>query len=94
MLPIQSARACQRHALARRYLLNPVQRQMVEVLAGRDPCQQAHGSHVAIDDGGRDRRGRHRFAGTARGLRTNVAVHEEALRLHVQLLADVFANLD
>ena len=34
------------------------------------------------------------LAGTAGILRTDMAVHKETGRLHVQLLADVLANLD
>lgn len=67
---------------------------MVEVLAGGDPRQQAGGGHAAIDDGRRDRRGRLRLARTARVLGTDMAMHEETRRLHVQLLADVLADLD
>lgn len=67
---------------------------MVEIFAGRDPRQQADGGHAAIDDGRRDRRRRHRLARTARVLRTNMPMHEEARRLHVQLFADVLADLD
>lgn len=37
--------------LARRDLLDPLQRQVGEVLAGVNPGQQAHGDHAAIDDG-------------------------------------------
>ena len=59
-----------------------------------DPCKQARGGQAAINDGWRDRRGRHRLAWTAGVLRTDMAMHEEARRLHVQLLADVFADLD
>lgn len=92
--PPGQRRARQRHALARGDLLDPVQRQMVEILAGGDPCQQAGGGQAAINDGRRDQRGRHRLAWTARILRTNMAMHEEARRLHVELLADVLANLD
>lgn len=42
----------------------------------------------------RDRRCRDRLAGTARILRAGVAMDEEAGQLHVQLLADVFADFD
>ena len=67
---------------------------MVEVLARRHPCQQAVGGHAAIDHRWRDRRRGHRFAGVACVLRADIAVHEEARRFHVQLLADVFTDLD
>ena len=92
--PLGQRRARQRHTLARGDLLDPEQRQMVEIFAGRDPCQQPHSGHAAIDDRRRDRRGRHRLAWTAGVLRTDMAMHEEARRLHVQLLADVLADLD
>jgi hypothetical protein len=92
--PLGQGRARQWHARARGDLLDPVQRQMVEVLAGGDPRQQAGGGHAAVDDGRRDRRGRHRLARTARVLRADVAMHEEARRLDIELLADVLADLD
>jgi hypothetical protein len=53
------------------------------VACSRKPCipgQQAHGGHAAIDDGGWSARCRYRFAWTARVLRTDMAVHEEARR--------------
>lgn len=92
--PVGQGRPRQRHALARCDLLDPVQRQVVEILAGGDPGQQAHRGHAAIDDGSRDRRCRDRLAWAAGVLRTDMAVHEEARWLHVQLFADVFADLD
>jgi hypothetical protein len=90
---------CQRgsgqwHALAGGDLLDPVKGQVVEVFAGRHPRQQANGGQAAVDHRRRDMRCRHRLAGAARVLRTNVAMHEEACRFHVQLLTDVFADLD
>ena len=60
--PVSQGRTGQRHALARCDLLDPVQRQVVEILAGGDPGQQAHRGHAAIDDGSRDRRRRDRLA--------------------------------
>ena len=92
--PLGQCRASRQYALAGGDLFDPVQRQMVEVFAGRDPRQQADGGHAAIDDGRRDHSGRHCLGRTAGVLRTDVAVHEEARRFHVQLFADVFADLD
>ena len=60
--PLGQRQAGQRHALAGGDLFDPVQRQMVEVFAGRDPRQQADGGHAAIDDGRRDQRRRHCLA--------------------------------
>jgi hypothetical protein len=73
-------------------LFDPVQRQVIEVLAARHPRQQAGRGQAAIDHRGRNWCRRHRLAGAAGVLRP--AVHEEACRFHVQLLADVFADLD
>jgi len=87
-------RAGQRHILARRDLLDPVQRQVVEVFARSYPGQQAHGSHAAVDHRWRDRRGSNGLAGAAGLLWTDMAMHEEARRFHIQLLADLFADLD
>ncbi len=67
---------------------------MIQVFAHGDPGQQANGSHATIDDGRWEWRGRHSLARTAGVLRTNVAMHEEACRFHIELLADVFADLD
>lgn len=63
--PLGQRRARQRHALARGDLLDPEQRQMIEIFAGSDPRQQPYGGHAAIDDRWWDRRGRHRLAWTA-----------------------------
>ena len=92
--PLGQRRAGQRHALAGGNLLDPVQRQVVQIFAGRDPRQQADGGHAAINDGRRDSSGRHRLARTAGVLRTDVAVHKEARRFHVQLFADILADQD
>jgi hypothetical protein len=80
--------------LARCDLLDPVQRQMVEVLANGDPGKQADGGQTAVNHRRRNRRRRYRLARTARVLRADVAMHEEARRFHVQLFADVLADLD
>jgi hypothetical protein len=75
--PLGQCRASRQYALAGGDLFDPVQRQMVEVFAGRDPRQQAEDGHAAIDDGRRDHSGRHCLGRTAGVLRTDVAVHEE-----------------
>lgn len=92
--PVGQGRTGQRHTLARCDLLDPVQRQVVEILAGGDQGQQSHCGHAAIDDSSRDRRCRDRLAWAAGVLRTDMAVHEEARWLPVQLLADILADLD
>ena len=84
----------QHNTLAGGDLFDPVQRQMIKVFAGRDPRQQTDGSHTAIDDGRQDSSGCHRRARAASVLRTDMAVHEEALRFHVELLADILVDLD
>lgn len=61
--PVGQGRTGQWRPLARCDLLDPVQRQVVEILAGGDPGQQAHRGHASIDDGSRDRRCCHRLAG-------------------------------
>lgn len=66
---------------------------------GRDTCMPlstptADGGQAAIDDDGRERCRRHCLATTARVLRANMAVHEEACRPNVELFADVLADLD
>ena len=86
--------AGQHDLIPRRNSLQPVQRQVVQVFADQDPDIQTHRRHPAIDHGGRDRCRRHRLAGPAGVLRTDVAMHEEAGGFDVQLFADVFANLD
>ena len=63
---------------------------MIQVLADEQPDIQAHGGPTALDDGGRNRRGRHRLAGTAGVLRADVAMNEEAGRLDIEVFAGVF----
>lgn len=91
--PQRQCRARRRHALACGDLLDPVQRQMDQVLAGRYPGQQARCGQAAVGDGGRDRRPGDGVAGAAGILRSDVTMHEEVRWFHVQLLADVFTDL-
>ena len=77
-----------------RDLLQPVQRQVIQVFADEHPDVQAHGRHAAVDHGRRDRRRRHRLAGTAGVLRTDVTMDEESGRFDIELFADVFTDLD
>lgn len=92
--PLAHRGAGQWHACACRNLFDPVQRQMIEVLANGDPSQQANSGHATVDHGRRNWRRRYGFARTAGVLRADVAVYEEARRRHVNLLADVSADLD
>lgn len=78
--------------MARTDLFDPIQRQVIDKLAHADPGQQAHGRHAAVDDGRRHRGRSNGFASAASVLRTNVAMHEEARRLDIKLLTDVFAD--
>lgn len=78
--------------MTRADLLDPVQGQVVAVFAHCHPGEQARRSHAAVDDGRRHRRRNHPLARAASVLGADVAVHEEACRFHVELLADVFAD--
>ena len=92
--PVRQGGQGQRDVLAGGDLRQAVQRQVVEELANQHPHQQAGGSHAAVDDGGRDRRGDDGLAGAAGVLRVDVAVDGELGGLDVQLLGDVLADLD
>ena len=92
--PLGQRGARQWHALARADLLDPVQRQVIGVFTHRHPGQQARCCHAAVNDRRRHRCCDDRLAGAASVLRTNVAMYEEAHRLHVELFADVFTDLD
>ena len=67
---------------------------MIEVFLDEDPGMQPRGGQAAVDEGGWHGGGTHRLTGAAGVLRANVAMHEKARRLHVELLADVLADLD
>ncbi len=92
--PLRQRRAGDRHALARADLLDPIQRQMIQVFLDQDPRMQAGSGQSTIDERGGDRGRADGFAVTAGILRANMAMNEEAGRLDIQLLADVFADLD
>ena len=55
---------------------------------------QPRGGQAAVDEGGWHGGGTHRLAGAAGVLRADVAMDEEACRLHVELLAHILADLD
>jgi hypothetical protein len=75
-------------------LLDAIQGQMIQILLDQHPGMQARRGQPPVDDGRRHRRGGDGFAGTAGILRTNMAMDEETGRFDVQLLADVFTDLD
>ena len=76
------------------YLFDPVQRQVVQILAAGHPGQQAGRGKPAVNDGRRHRGGLDGLAGAAGILRPDVADDEEAGRLDIQLLADILTDLD
>ena len=76
------------------HLLQPVQRQVVQVFADDDPDVQADRRQTTVDHGRGDGRRSHRFAGPAGVLRADVAVNEESGGFDVELFADVFTDLD
>ena len=92
--PLRQRRACNRHPVAVADLLDTIQEQMIQILLDQDPGMQAGCGQATIDDPGRDRCGADGFAGPAGILRTNVTMDEETGRFDVQLLADVFTDLE
>jgi len=91
--PLGQGRARQREAGAGKDRFLPVQRKMIGVLLDHDLGQQARRGDAAVEDGRCDGLGDDRLAVAAGVLGVHVAVHEEAHRLDVQLLADVLADL-
>jgi hypothetical protein len=75
-------------------LPQPVKREMIQVFGCYHPSQQTHRRHAAVYHGGRDWCGSDGHAASARILWTDMAMDEELGRFNVQLLGDVFANLD
>ena len=73
-------------------MCDAIQRQVIEVFAGRDPSKQSGCCHTAVDDGGWHGFRDHGFANPAGVLRTNVAVYEEFCRFDIELFADVFTD--
>jgi hypothetical protein len=67
---------------------------MIQVFTDQHPNQQTHSRHASVDDGRGNRRGRDGFTVAARLLRTDVAVDKELGGLDIELLGDVFADLD
>lgn len=67
---------------------------MIQILLDQHPGVQARRGQAPVDDPGHDRCGGDGFAGTAGILWTNMAMDEETGRFDVQLLADVFTDLD
>jgi hypothetical protein len=75
-------------------LLQPVEREMIQVFGCYRPSQQTHRRHTAIYHGGRNRCGSDGHTTSTGILRVDVAVDEELGRFDIQLFGDVFANLD
>ena len=75
-------------------LFQSVQRQVIQIFAGRDPSQQAGRGQRAVNHRRGDRCRRDGFALAAGILRADMADHEEARWFDIQLLADIFADLD
>jgi hypothetical protein len=82
----------QGHTIPRRDAFQAVQGEMVQVLTDDHPGQKSGRRHATVDHRRRNRCRRYGFTGTARILRTNVAMNEELRRLDVELLTDVFAD--
>ena len=92
--PFRQGRAGQNDLVTGGDLLQPVEREMIQVFTDQYPRQQAHGGHATIDDGGRNRRGGDGFTVTASILRTDVAVDKELGGFDIELFSDVFANFN
>jgi len=74
--------------------LNAEERLVIQILLDQDPGVQPGCGQAAINDGGWHWCRSDGLAGAAGILGTDVAVHKEARRLHVELFADVLADLD
>jgi len=75
-------------------LLQVVKRKMSQLLTDQHPNQQTRSRHATVDEGRGNRRGCNGFTVAARILRTNVAMDKELGGFDIELLGDVFADLD
>jgi hypothetical protein len=92
--PAARGRARQFDAVPAEDAFESMQRQVIGVLAGDDLGQKAVSGQPLVDDGGRRRRGSDMVMTLRAGvLEANVLLHEQAGRLVVELLADLFAEL-
>jgi hypothetical protein len=75
-------------------LLNPVQRQMIQIFLDQYPGMQPRRRQATVDQRRRNGSCGDRFTGAACILRPNVAMNEETCRFDVELLADILTDLD
>lgn len=74
-------------------LLDAIERQMIQIFLDQNPGMQPRSRQTSVDRTGRHGGGGDSFATPTGVLGTDVAMDKESGGLHVQLFADVFANL-